>query len=58
MEQPTCDYEGCNTEIEDEETFVTVSGGTVHHSEPQGDAGGGMFHPDCAVKYISEIYSE
>jgi secreted trypsin-like serine protease len=58
MEQPDCDYEDCTNEIEDEKTFVSVSGGTVHHSEPQGDAGGGMFHPTCAIEYIEENYRD
>lgn len=56
MEQPICTE--CDDEIEDEETWVGVSGGTVHHSEMQGDAGGGHFHPDCAVKYIQRVYAE
>lgn len=54
--QPTCD--DCGEEIEDGDTWVSVSGGTVHRDEPQGDAGGGMFHPDCACTYIQQNYSE
>lgn len=56
MHQPECAE--CGDEIEDETTFVDVSGGTVHHSEPQNDAGGGKFHPECAVEYIQRVYAE
>lgn len=56
MSQPVCDY--CRDEIGPEETFVQIGGGTVHRDEPQNDAGGGMFHPGCGVKYIKENYME
>lgn len=53
---PECDE--CGDRIEDETDFVNVSGGTVHRSEPQTDAGGGMFHPSCAVTYIERTYGQ
>lgn len=54
--QPTCN--GCDDEIPDETTFVRVSGGVVHHGEPQSDAGGGLFHPSCAAEYIEETWGD
>lgn len=58
MENPTCTLDSCGEEISDEETFVNISGGTVHRGEPQGDAGGGIFHPECAVAYIESNYQD
>lgn len=54
MGQPTCDY--CGKDIESESNFVSLSGGTVHRSEPQADAGGGLFHPVCGREYIQKNY--
>lgn len=56
MNNPVCSYEECGKEIADEETFIELGGGTVHHGEPQSDAGGGIFHTDCAKAYIQKIY--
>lgn len=58
MENPTCSYKSCGEQIEDETTFIELGGGTVHHGEAQNDAGGGIFHPECAKSYIQEIYIE
>lgn len=57
MENPTCSLNSCGEEIEDEEPFVQLGGGTVHHGEPQSDAGGGIFHPECGKEYIEEYYN-
>lgn len=54
--QPVCNE--CDTEIADEETWVSVNGGTVHRGEMQGDAGGGHFHPQCAIAYIERVYDD
>jgi hypothetical protein len=54
MDQPKCNY--CEKDIKDGSTFVDLGGGTVNHTEPQNDAGGGIFHSKCAVKYIRKNY--
>lgn len=58
MDNPSCTLESCGEEIEDESNFIELSGGVVHRGEPQGDAGGGIFHPKCAEEYIELMYRE
>lgn len=54
MNQPKCSY--CKKDIDNGCTFINLGGGTVNHTEPQSDAGGGIFHSRCAIDYIKENY--
>lgn len=56
VDKPKCEF--CGEELEDGDTFVSISGGTIHRTEPQSDAGGAnSLHPNCAILYIKANYT-
>lgn len=52
-----CMYNECDEVIENGGRFVRLSGGTVKQEELSDDAGGGLFHPECAIEYINQKLS-
>lgn len=53
IEKPKC--QRCSEDLEDGETAVRLSDVHIRGNEIQGGAGGGVYHPECAIEWIEEI---